>query len=191
MRVTHSIPDAVAVVLHTDQGRIVHTGDYKLDHTPIDGKRTDLARFARLGEEGIDVLLADSTNAERPGVTDSEQVVAEALRRIIRDAPGRVLVTSFASHIHRLQEVIDASEACGRRVCVVGRSMVKNLNIARNLGYADVADGTLIKPSALNELAPREHHDPLHGLAGRADVGAHAHRLPTTTRSSASSAATS
>ena len=89
-------------------------------------------------------------------MTESEQVVAEALRRIIRDAPGRVLVTSFASHIHRLQEVIDASEACGRRVCVVGRSMVKNLNIARNLGYADVADGTLIKPSALNELAPRE-----------------------------------
>src|SRR3954454_5248976 len=155
-RVTHSIPDAVAVVLHTDQGRIVHTGDYKLDHTPIDGHRTDLARFARLGAAGVDVLLADSTNAERRGITESEQVVAGALRRIIRDAPGRVIVTSFASHIHRLQEVIDASEACGRKVCVIGRSMVKNLNISRNLGYADVSEGVLVKPGRLAELAPRE-----------------------------------
>jgi ribonuclease J len=155
-RVTHSIPDAVAVVLHTDQGRIVHTGDYKLDHTPIDGQRTDLARLARLGAEGVDLLLADSTNAERRGITESEQVVAGALRRIIRDAPGRVIVTSFASHIHRLQEVIDASESAGRKVCVIGRSMVKNLNISRNLGYADVGEGVLVKPGRLEELAPAE-----------------------------------
>ena len=155
-RVTHSVPDAVAVVLDTEHGRIVHTGDFKLDHTPIDGQRTDLARLARLGEEGIDVLLADSTNAERPGITESEQVVAGALRRIIRDAPGRVIVTSFASHIHRLQEVIDASQAAGRAVCVIGRSMVRNLNVSRNLGYADVPDGLLVRPGRLSELAPRE-----------------------------------
>ena len=152
MRVTHSIPDAVAVALHTDQGTILHTGDFKIDHTPIDGRRTDLAKFARLGEDGLSLLLADSTNAEREGITQSEQVVAAALKRIIRDAPGRVIVTSFASHIHRLQEVIDASEECGRQVCVIGRSMVRNLNIARNLGYADVAEGTLVKPAELDDL---------------------------------------
>ena len=101
-------------------------------------------------------MLADSTNAERPGITQSEQLVAAALKRIIRDAPGRVIVTSFSSHIHRLQGVIDASEACGRKVCVVGRSMIKNLNIARNLGYADVEEGTLVKPSELDELRDDE-----------------------------------
>jgi ribonuclease J len=156
VRVTHSIPDAVAVALHTDQGTILHTGDLKIDHTPIDDRRTDLAKFGRLGEAGLSLLLADSTNAEREGVTESEQVVAAALKRIIRDAPGRVIVTSFASHIHRLQEVIDASEQCGRQVCVIGRSMVRNLNVARNLGYADVAEGTLVKPGRLGDLAPRE-----------------------------------
>ena len=153
----------------------MHTGDLKLDHTPIDGQRTDLARFARLGEAGVACSLADSTNAERAGVTESEQVVAAALRRIIRDAPGRVIVTSFASHIHRLQEVIDASEACGRQVCVIGRSMVKNLNIARNLGYADVAEGLLVKPGPARRARAARDHDPVHRLAGRAALGAHAH----------------
>lgn len=152
VRVTHSIPDAVAVALHTSEGTIVHTGDFKLDHTPIDGVRTDLARLAALGERGVALMLGDSTNAENPGTTASEAIVAEALRRIVREAPGRVIVTSFASHIHRLQEVIDAAAAAGRRVCVVGRSMVKNLNIARNLGYADVPEGLLIKPQELDEL---------------------------------------
>ena len=113
-------------------------------------------KLARLGADGVDLMLADSTNAERPGITQSEQLVAAALKRIIRDAPGRVIVTSFSSHIHRLQGVIDASEACGRRVAVVGRSMIKNLNIARNLGYADVEEGTLIKPSELDELPDDE-----------------------------------
>ena len=151
-RVTHSVPDAVAVALHTSEGTIVHTGDFKLDHTPIDGRPSDLAKLARLGTAGVDLLLSDSTNAERPGMTASEQEVAAALKRIIRETPGRVIVTSFASHIHRLQEVIDASEACGRRVCVVGRSMVKNLNIARNLGYAEVAEGTLVRPQEIDNL---------------------------------------
>jgi ribonuclease J len=152
VRVTHSIPDAVAVALHTSEGTIVHTGDFKLDHTPIDGVRTELAKFAALGERGVALMLGDSTNAENPGTTPSEAIVAQALRRIVREAPGRVIVTSFASHIHRLQEVIDAAVACDRKVCVVGRSMVKNLNISRNLGYADVPEGLLVKPQELDEL---------------------------------------
>ena len=122
-------------------------------------------------------MLGDSTNAENPGTTASEAIVAEALRRIVREAPGRVIVTSFASHIHRLQEVIDAAAAAGRRVCVVGRSMVKNLNIARNLGYADVPEGLLIKPAGAGRAARRRRRDPLHRVAGRAALGAHPHRL--------------
>jgi ribonuclease J len=154
VRVTHSIPDAVAVVLHTDEGTILHTGDIKLDHTPIDGRRTDLAKFGAIGDRGVALMLGDSTNSEKAGSTLSEAVVAESLKRIIRDAEGRVIVTSFASHIHRLQEVIDAAVLCDRRVCVVGRSMTKNLNIARNLGYASVPDGILVKPADLADLAP-------------------------------------
>jgi ribonuclease J len=154
IRVTHSIPDAVAVVLHTAQGTIVHTGDIKIDHTPIDGRRTELHRFGSVGESGVALMLGDSTNAERDGTTPSEAVVAESLKRIIREAPGRVIVTSFASHIHRLQEVVDAAVACDRRVCVVGRSMTKNLNIARNLGYASVPDGVLVKASDLDDFEP-------------------------------------
>ena len=156
IRVTHSIPDAVAVVLHTAEGTIVHTGDIKIDHTPIDGRRTELHRFGSVGEAGVALMLGDSTNAERDGTTPSEAVVAESLKRIIRDAPGRVIVTSFASHIHRLQEVVDAAVACDRRVCVVGRSMTKNLNIARNLGYASVPDGVLVKAADLDEFEADE-----------------------------------
>ncbi len=149
VRVTHSVPDAVAVVLHTPEGTILHTGDIKIDHTPIDGVRTDLGRLAAIGAAGVALMLGDSTNAERPGVTPSEAVVARELRRIVGEASGRVIVTSFASHIHRLQEVVDAAVESERKVCVVGRSMVKNLNIARNLGYARVPDGLVIKPGDL------------------------------------------
>ena len=177
VRVTHSIPDAVAVALHTSEGTILHTGDFKLDHTPIDGVRTDLARLAALGERGVALMLGDSTNAENPGTTASEAVVAEALRRIVREAPGRVIVTSFASHIHRLQEVIDAAVAAGRRVCVVGRSMVKNLNIARNLGYADVPEGLLVKPPGARRAAATTAWSSSAPVAGRAALGAHPHRL--------------
>ena len=156
VRVTHSIPDAVAVVLHTADGTIVHTGDLKIDHTPVDGVRTDLARFGAVGAAGVALMLGDSTNAERPGVTPSEAVVAAELRRRVREAPGRVIVTSFASHIHRLQEVVDAAVEDGRKVCVVGRSMVKNLNIARNLGYAQAPDDVLVRPADLAELPADE-----------------------------------
>jgi ribonuclease J len=156
VRVTHSVPDAVAIVLHTEHGAIVHTGDFKLDESPIDGRKTDLGRLRQLGDAGVALLLADSTNAERPGRTPSERTVGAAVRDIIRQAPGRVIVTSFASHIHRIQQVIDAAAASGRIVSVIGRSMNRNLNIARNLGYANVPDDLLVKARRLDEFMPHE-----------------------------------
>ncbi len=155
VRVTHSVPDAVAVALHTDHGTIIHTGDFKLDATPIDGRTTDLARLGELGRSGVALLMADSTNAERAGSTASERTVGASLREIVRTAPGRVLVTSFSSHIHRLQQVIDAAVANHRVVAVIGRSMNRNLNIARNLGYVQVPEDVIIKPKRLDEFM---HH---------------------------------
>src|SRR5881396_3229508 len=156
VRMAHSVPDAVAVVLETEAGRILHTGDWKLDHTPVDGLRTDVGRLAELGNRGIDLLLADSTNAERPGVTGSERLVGEAFRQIIPQRQGRILVASFASNVHRMQQAIDVAVQVGRKVCVVGRSMRKNLNIARNLGYMEVPEGVLVRPPELDELDPHE-----------------------------------
>jgi len=156
VRMTHSIPDAVAVALHTAHGTILHTGDFKIDMTPIDGRPADLARLRQLGDRGVALLLSDSTNAENPGRTASEATVGPSLRKIIAEAPGRVIVTSFASQIHRLQQVMDAAEYTGRKVCVIGRSMVRNLNISRNLGYAHVQDETLIKPRVLESFRPDE-----------------------------------
>ena len=156
VRVAHSIPDAVAVVLETPGGRIVVTGDYKIDHTPIDGFRTDVGRFAELGREGVDLLLGDSTNAERSGVSTSERRVGEALRQIVPARNGRILITSFASNVHRVQQAIDVAVENGRKVCLVGRSLRKNVNIARNLGYVEVPEDLLVKPPELAELAPAE-----------------------------------
>src|ERR687887_2470714 len=156
VRMAHSIPDCVAVVLETPAGRIVHTGDYKIDHTPVDGLKTDVGRLARLGNDGVDLLLGDSTNAERPGMTLSERVVGEAFRQIVPLRQGRVLVSSFASNVHRMQQAIDVAVSVGRKVCVVGRSMRKNVNIARNLGYMDVPDDVLIRPPELEEFLPHE-----------------------------------
>ena len=156
VRMAHSIPDCVAVVLETPAGRIVHTGDYKIDHTPVDGLKTDVGRLAELGNAGVDLLLGDSTNAERPGMTLSERVVGEAFRQIVPLRQGRVLVSSFASNVHRMQQAIDVAVSVGRKVCVVGRSMRKNVNIARNLGYMDVPDDVLVRPPELDELPPHE-----------------------------------
>jgi ribonuclease J len=156
VRVAHSVPDSVAVVLETEAGRILHTGDYKLDHTPVDGLRTDVGRLADIGNRGVDLLLGDSTNAERPGVTGSERLVGEAFRQIIPQRTGRVLVASFASNVHRMQQAIDVAVDVGRKVCVVGRSMRKNLNIARNLGYVHMPEESLIRPNELDEYAPGE-----------------------------------
>jgi ribonuclease J len=154
VRVAHSIPDSVAIVLDTPGGRILHTGDYKLDHTPVDGLRTDVGRLAEVGNRGVDLLLGDSTNAERPGVTGSERLVGEAFRQLIPPRTGRILVASFASNVHRMQQAIDVAVDVGRKVCVVGRSMRKNVNIARNLGYIEVPEETLIRPNELEEYAP-------------------------------------
>jgi ribonuclease J len=156
VRMAHSIPDAVAVVLETPGGRIVHTGDYKIDHTPVDGFRTDLGALADLGNRGVDLLLGDSTNAERPGVTQSERTVGEVFRQIIPQRSGRILIASFASNVHRVQQAIDVALEDGRKVCLIGRSLRKNVNIARNLGYIDVPEDLLVKPDVLPELRPDE-----------------------------------
>jgi ribonuclease J len=155
IRMAHSIPDSAAIVLETPGGRIVHTGDYKLDHTPVDGQRTDVGKLAEVGNRGVDLMLGDSTNAERPGVTQSERVVGEAFRQIFPSRTGRILVSSFASNVHRMQQAVDAGVACGRKVAFVGRSMRKNSNIARNLGYMDVPDDAILRPHELAEL-PRD-----------------------------------
>jgi ribonuclease J len=156
VRMAHSIPDSVAAVFETPGGRIVHTGDYKIDHTPVDGFRTDLGRLADLGNRGVDLLLGDSTNAERPGVTQSERTVGEVFRQIIPQRRGRILIASFASNVHRVQQAIDVALEDGRKVCLVGRSLRKNVNIARNLGYIDVPEDILVKPEILPELRPDE-----------------------------------
>ena len=154
VRMSHSVPDAVGICLETPAGRIFHTGDWKLDHTPVDGLRTDVGTLAELGNHGIDLLLGDSTNAERPGFTRSERVVGEAFRQIIPSKQGRVLISSFASNIHRMQQAIDVAAEVGRSVAVIGRSMRKNLNIARNLGYVEAPDDLLVRPVDLDDLPP-------------------------------------
>ena len=152
IRMAHSIPDAVAVVLETPGGRVVHTGDYKIDHTPVDGQRTDVGKLAEVGNRGVDLLLGDSTNAERAGVTQSERVVGEAFRQIFPQRTGKILISSFASNVHRMQQACDVAVDCGRKVAFVGRSMRKNANIARNLGYMNVPDDMVLRPNELAEL---------------------------------------
>ena len=142
--VNHSIPDAMGIVVSSPAGTLLHTGDFKLDQTPIDGVRTDYAAIARFGEAGIDLLMSDSTNATRPGFTPSEAEVGETLRELIGRAKGRVFVASFSSHVHRLQQVCDAAVASGRKVVVTGRSMVTNTRIARELGYLSIRDEDII-----------------------------------------------
>lgn len=156
VRMAHSVPDNVAVVIETDAGLILHTSDWKLDHTPVDGFRTDVGKLAAIGNRGVDLLLCDSTNAERPGFTGSERLVGEAFRQIVPQRRGRVLIASFASNVHRMQQAIDVAAQTGRKVAVVGRSMRKNLNIAGNLGYLDIPEGTVIQPKELGDYAPDE-----------------------------------
>src|SRR3954449_12080414 len=156
VRMAHSIPDSVGISIETGAGRVFHTGDWKLDHTPVDGLRTDVGRLAELGNRGVDLLLADSTNAERPGFTRSERVVGEAFRQIIPARRGRILVSSFASNIHRMQQAIDVGADCGRKIVVVGRSMRRNMNVARNLGYVEVPDDMLVKPADVDDVPASE-----------------------------------
>lgn len=156
LAVNHSIPDALAVVIRTPAGLILHTGDFKMDQLPLDGRLTDLNGFARLGDEGVDLLLVDSTNAEVPGFVPSEAEITPVLNAVFARSKGRIIVASFASHIHRIQQVIDAAAAHGRRVAFVGRSMVRNMGVARDLGYLTVPGGTLVSLDDLTHLPDDE-----------------------------------
>ena len=149
---THSIPGALGIFLKTPAGTVLHTGDFKLDQTPIDGVRPTYNAINRFGKQGVDLMLSDSTNANFPGFTPSEATVCASLRHIIKNAPGRVFVASFSSHIHRLQQVCDAATAVGRKVVVTGRSMVTNTKIARELGYLKIADEDIVDAFEINDI---------------------------------------
>ena len=151
--VNHSIPDALAVAVRTSGGTLLHTGDFKMDQLPLDGRLTDLRAFARLGEEGIDLFLTDSTNAEVPGFTTPERDISSAIDKVFRHAERRIIVACFSSHVHRVQQVLDAAEKAGRKVAMVGRSMVRNMGIAADLGYLHVPDGVLVDIKKLDDLA--------------------------------------
>jgi ribonuclease J len=150
--VNHSIPDALAVAVRTSAGTVLHTGDFKMDQLPLDGRITDLRALARLGEAGVDLFMVDSTNAEVPGFTISEREITPVLNSVFAAAERRVIVASFASHVHRVQQVLDAAHAHGRRVALVGRSMVRNMGIARDLGYLTVPANVLIDIKATGDL---------------------------------------
>lgn len=150
--VNHSIPDGLAVFVRTPGGTVLATGDFKMDQLPLDGRITDLRAFARFGEEGVDVFMVDSTNAEVPGFTTSEVEIGPTLDRLFAQCEGRVIVASFASHVHRVQQVIDAAQAHGRRVAFVGRSMVRNMTIAAEMGFLRVPDGILVDPKKADDM---------------------------------------
>jgi ribonuclease J len=154
--VNHSIPDALALAIRTTAGVVLHTGDFKLDQLPLDGRLTDLNAFARLGDAGVDLFMVDSTNAEVPGYNAHERDIAPVLDRVFEQAPRRIVVASFASHVHRVQQVLDVAVAHRRKVAFVGRSMVRNMGIARDLGYLDIPGGTLVDLKSLDDLPPEE-----------------------------------
>jgi ribonuclease J len=181
LAVNHSVPDAMAVAIRTPAGLVLHTGDFKMDQTPIDGRLTDLGGFARLGRAGVDLLLSDSTNAEVPGFVTSERDIGPVLHQVIAGARKRVIVACFASHVHRVQQTLNAAHASGRHVAFVGRSMIRNMNVARDLGFLQVPGGLIVdlkdvenlpddkvvlvstgsqgEPmSALSRMANRDHH---------------------------------
>ena len=151
VHMTHSIPDSCAVALKCELGTVVLTGDYKFDQTPVDGMPADVSRLAELGRDGVLLLCGDSTNADRPGFSPSERDVGPHLQEVFARAEGRIIVTSFASNIHRVQQVIDAAAALGRKVSLVGRSMRKNVNIGRSLGHIEFPEGTLIPPQEVED----------------------------------------
>jgi ribonuclease J len=154
--VNHSIPDALAVAVQTPAGTLVHTGDFKMDQLPLDGVLTDLGAFARLGMSGIDLLLADSTNAEVPGFVTSERAIGPVLEDVFRRATQRLIVSSFASHVHRIQQVLDAADLHGRKVALVGRSMVRNMGVARDLGLLRVAPGLMVSLDEATSMPPEQ-----------------------------------
>ena len=156
LAVNHSIPDALAVAVRTPAGLVLHTGDFKMDQLPLDGRITDLRGFARLGEEGVDLFMVDSTNAEVPGFTTPERDITPALDRVFATSKQRLIVACFASHVHRVQQVLDAAVEHGRKVVYVGRSMVRNMGVARDLGYLHVPGDTLIELRDIDNYRPDE-----------------------------------
>lgn len=155
IHVNHSVPDAVAVAIKTPAGTVVQTGDFKIDTTPIDGEMIDLARFAELGSEGVLALLSDSTNADRPGYTPSERLVGETFANLFRKAEGkRIIVATFSSNIHRMQQIIDQADRYGRKVAISGRSMINAVAVASELGYLNVPEGTLIEMESIRKYTP-------------------------------------
>ncbi|HVL99901.1 MAG TPA: ribonuclease J [Egibacteraceae bacterium] len=154
--VAHSIPDGLAVAFHTPHGTILHSGDFKLDQTPIDGKPTDLPHLAQLGDDGVALLLADSTGADTAGHVPTERVIGRTMAEVFRQASGRIIVTTFASHVHRVQQIIDAALAVNRKVCFVGRSMVRNMPIGRELGYLHYRDDDIVDMAAVDRMGRHE-----------------------------------
>jgi ribonuclease J len=154
--VNHSIPDALAVMIRTPAGNVLHTGDFKMDQLPLDGRVTDLRAFARLGEEGVDLFMVDSTNAEVPGFTAHERNIGGVLDNVFAQAEGQIVVASFASHVHRVQQVLDAAALHERKVAFVGRSMVRNMGIAADLGYLRVPENTLIDVKRIDDYPPSD-----------------------------------
>jgi ribonuclease J len=156
LAVSHSIPDCISIAVDTSGGRVLYTSDFKLDSSPIDGRHTDLEGFRALGEEGVDLMLSDSTNAERPGRTPSESVVGDTLRAIFERARRRILIACFASNLHRIQQVCEITEATSRKLAFVGRSMVANVEVGRELGHLSVSDQTLIDIEAIDGYPPEQ-----------------------------------
>ncbi len=183
--VNHSIPDALGVAIRTTAGLVLHTGDFKLDQLPLDGRLTDLGGFARLGAEGVDLLMSDSTNAEVPGFVTSEREIGRVLGSVFQAASQRIIVACFASHVHRVQQVLDAAQARGRRVAFVGRSMVRNMGIARDLGYLRIPPGLMVDLREVDTLPPKElvlvstgsQGEPLSALARMANRDHHQIRI--------------
>ena len=151
IKTNHSIADSVAIAIHTPLGVVLHTGDFKIDYTPIDGELTDFARLAELGKKGVLVMMADSTNVERPGYTMSERVVGESFKRIFGKAEGRIIVATFASNVHRIQQIIAAAEQYGRKVAVSGRSMENIVQVGMELGYLEAAEDTIVSIDQINK----------------------------------------
>ncbi|HEY3682270.1 MAG TPA: ribonuclease J [Streptosporangiaceae bacterium] len=156
LAVNHSIPDALAVAIRTDAGLVLHTGDFKMDQLPLDGRLTDLGGFARLGAQGVDLLMADSTNAEVPGFVTSERDISPVLSDVFSAADKRIIVACFASHVHRVQQALDVAKQHGRKVAFVGRSMVKNMNVARDLGYLRVPGNLIVDLRDIDDMRPDE-----------------------------------
>ncbi len=156
IQVAHSIPDSFALAIRTPSGNVIHTGDFKFDQTPVDGRLFDVAKLARISEEGILALVSDTTNIERPGYVPSERIVLQTFDRVFREAPGRVIVGSFASQIHRMQMAVDISKKLGRKVAAVGRSIAQNMDMAASMGYLTVPEGVRIRAEDIGNYKPHE-----------------------------------